>query len=154
MNTEAPSAAGVSQSSIAGRVFSANVASWLGVTLADVPTGARTYIYMSAPDTNRRSRPKAQRTMRRRRPSTTRELSPKRLTGRYSFSIEDLATFSGMEAALRADLRDSLSDALDEEIVAGDSSGQHLERTNGPDKRKAHESERPDCHRVMVNGNR
>ena len=124
-NTAAPAVTAVTQSAIAGRLFAASVAGWLGVDMPTVPTGTRSYVYLSGGHTPKFEAESAA------HDSTaatfsTRELAPKRLTGRYTFSVEDLSLFSGMESALRADLRAALADALDEEIVAGDGSGQHL----------------------------
>ena len=46
-------------------------------------------------------------------------LSPGRLQASFFYSREDRARFSGMDTALRANLSDALSDALDKQILVG-----------------------------------
>ena len=46
-------------------------------------------------------------------------LSPARLQASFFYSREDRARFRGMDAALRANLSDALSDKLDQQILAG-----------------------------------
>ena len=46
-------------------------------------------------------------------------LSPGRLQASFFYSREDRARFSGMDAALRSNLSDALSDALDKQILVG-----------------------------------
>ena len=46
-------------------------------------------------------------------------LSPVRLTGSYEFRIEDMYKLRGVEEALRRDLRASLMDAMDAQIISG-----------------------------------
>ena len=46
-------------------------------------------------------------------------LSPSRIQASFFYSREDRARFAGMDAALRQNLADALSDKLDERVVAG-----------------------------------
>ena len=47
-------------------------------------------------------------------------LSPARLQAAFFYSREDRARFAGMDAALRQNLSDGLSDGLDKQVIAGD----------------------------------
>ena len=50
-------------------------------------------------------------------------LSPSRLQAAFEYSREDRARFMGMDAALRMNLSDALSDGLDSVIISGDDEG-------------------------------
>ena len=50
-------------------------------------------------------------------------VSPKRLSARYLFRIEDAAKFAGLEDTLRSDLRNVMSDLLDQQVLNGSGTG-------------------------------
>ena len=62
----------------------------------------------------------------------TATLKPKRLTGRYRFTIEQAAQVSGIEAALRRDLAGAIEAAMCQTIVNGSTpDGNNAERVEG-----------------------
>ena len=49
-------------------------------------------------------------------------LKPKRLTGRYVFTVEQAAQVAGIEAALRRDLGDAVMAKMSDQVINGDGS--------------------------------
>lgn len=56
----------------------------------------------------------------------TESLKPKRLTGRYVWTVEQAAQVAGLEAALRKDLGDSVRASMSEQVVTGDGAGANV----------------------------
>ena len=54
---------------------------------------------------------------------STVSLKPKRLTGRYVFTVEQAAQVAGIEAALRRDLADAVMAKMSNQVINGDGSG-------------------------------
>lgn len=110
---------------ILGRVFERSVAAWLGVTMPMAAVGMRTYpVFATGAAAEMASEGAAvdadAATF------TVTNISPTRLSARYLFSIEDLATVEGLEAALRADLSMAMADQLDKQIITGDGTAPNL----------------------------
>lgn len=110
---------------ILGRVFEQSVAMWLGVTMPMASVGQRTYPVFAtgaaAEMANEGADVDADAAT-----FTVTNINPTRLSARYLFSVEDLATVEGLEAALRSDLSMAMSDQLDEQIVTGDGTAPNL----------------------------
>ena len=112
---------GVTQRSIVGRVFARTAAAFLGVSMPMVPTGDQNFPVLTAGTSAATKNPgvaqdAAAATF------TANQLGPTRLTARYLFRVEDLRRLAGMEAALRADLRDVMGEAMDATILNGQAS--------------------------------
>jgi len=56
----------------------------------------------------------------------TQTLKPKRLTGRYVWTVEQAAQVAGLEAALRRDLGDAVRAQMSEQVIAGDGVGANV----------------------------
>ena len=116
--TEAPATVTTTQQSILARVFARSATMYLGVDMASVSTGDADYPVLAtgaAPEMKLAGAVKdAQQAT-----FVVSTIAPTRLTARYLLRVEDLSRFSGMEEALRRDLRDSLSDAMDLQVLAG-----------------------------------
>ena len=54
---------------------------------------------------------------------STQSLKPKRLTGRYVFTVEQAAQVADIEQALRRDLADSVRSKMSNEVINGDGTG-------------------------------
>ena len=101
---------GVTQRTIVGRVFARTAAAFLGVSMPTVPTADQNFPVLTAGTSAATKNPgvaqdAAAATF------TANQLGPTRLTARYLFRVEDLRRLAGMEAALRADLRDVMGEA-------------------------------------------
>ena len=112
---------GVTQRSIVGRVFARTAAAFLGVSMPMVPTGDQNFPVLTAGTSAATKNPgvaqdAAAATF------TANQLGPTRLTARYLFRVEDLRRLAGMEAALRADLREVMGEAMDATILNGQAS--------------------------------
>ena len=57
---------------------------------------------------------------------TANVLTPKRVSARYLWRLEDAATLAGMEAALREDLGMTMVDRIDRQVISGDGAGANL----------------------------
>ena len=118
------------QAGVIPYVFPASAAAWLGVQQPSVPVGLAAYPVMTGPaipaspvagalsvatgvDAEGYSTAVI---------STT-SLSPRRLQAAFFFSIEDRSKLRGLEEALRMNLRDALSDGLDQFILADATDG-------------------------------
>ena len=106
------------QARIIQRVFSQSAAQFLGIDMPSVPVGTTAYPVLETGATGEpKSRGTAQDAVAATFTSST--LSPVRITARYVFAVEDAARLSGMEDALRADLRSTMSDAVDRQALTG-----------------------------------
>ena len=119
VHTPAPSTVTTTQQSILGRVFSRSAAMFLGVDMPSVAIGDADYPVLTAGVTPAMKAAGAAQDATAGTFTVT-TIAPTRLTARYLLRIEDLARFAGMEEALRRDLRDALSDAMDLQVLAGD----------------------------------
>ena len=120
--TPAPANVGQNQAAIIPGVFPMSCAAFLGIDMPTVGVGEAVYPVLTTnatvrtPDENNSAA------------DTTGSfsadvLAPSRLQAAFFYSREDRARFVGMDAALRENLSDALSDALDKQILAGDDEG-------------------------------
>ena len=114
--TDAPSTTGLRQQGIIARVFAATGAAHLGVQFPTVGVGVPLFSYLGTGNSPAFVA-KAAAADETAGTFTTKTFAPKRLTAAYRVAREDLAVFSGMETALRADLRSSLGEVLDKQII-------------------------------------
>lgn len=116
--TPAPANVGQQQAEIVPAVFPASVSAFLGIDMPTVGPGDAVYPVLTTsadvktPDENA---PAAETTG----AFSADVLSPSRLQASFFYSREDRARFAGMDAALRMNLGDALSDALDKQVLAG-----------------------------------
>lgn len=100
------------------RIFERTIARRFGITMSAVAIGTASYPYMTAgTDAEQKS------------PSTAVDagaatfametLSPRRLTARYLFQVEDTVRLPMLEETLRRDLRLAMSDKMDDQVVNG-----------------------------------
>lgn len=110
---------------ILGRVFERSIAAFLGVQMPMASVGARYYPVFSTGVT---AEMKAEAAAVDADAATfvVTNIAPTRLTARYLFSVEDLATVEGLEPALRSDLSMAMSDQLDRQILTGDGTAPNL----------------------------
>ena len=108
------------------RVFDRTDAAALGVTMPIVPSGERGYPVMTDGTT-------AAMSARGQGPDagaakfTVVNATPHRQTARYVFDLEGVAELGGLlESTLRADLRNSMGDLLDSQIIAGSGAGANV----------------------------
>ena len=118
--TTAPSTLQGNQMSIAARVFARSVTAFLGVNLPTVPAGEALYGVLSSAEVPAQTAAGAAHdagvaTF------TIAKAEPKRLTGRYLFRMEDVNKLSGMEEALRSDLRLAMQNSMDNAVLNGTS---------------------------------
>ena len=116
--TSAPGQVAQNQSAIIPGVFPMSCAAFLAVDMPTVPTGDAVYPVLT---TNADVHTPAENAA---AAETTGSfaadvLSPARLQSSFFYSREDRARFSGMDAALRSNLSDALSDGLDKQILTG-----------------------------------
>ena len=116
--TQAPGQVGQNQSAIIPGVFPMGCAAFLAVDMPVVPVGDAVYPVLT---TNADVHTPAEHAA---AAETTGSfaadvLSPARLQASFFYSREDRARFSGMDAALRSNLSDALSDGLDKQILVG-----------------------------------
>lgn len=107
-----------SQADVLARVFERSIASELGVSMPSVPMGERGYPVMLTGSTVSQQAKGGEQA------ATAGSfggfnLSPLRLTGSYEFNVEDLQLLRGLEDTLRRDLRASLQDKMDDQLVNG-----------------------------------
>ena len=115
-----PGAANVGQNqhAIIPYVFPQSAAAWLGVDMPSVPAGDAVFPVLTgtldvgtpAENTDQDETTGA---------FSSDVLTPKRLQASFFYSREDRARFATMDAALRMNLSDGLSDGLDKEIIGG-----------------------------------
>ncbi len=116
--TPAPANVGQNQATIIPGVFPQSVGVFLGVDMPSVGTGEAVYPVLTTNATVGTPAENAAQA------ETTGSfsadvLSPARLQASFFYSREDRARFMGMDIALRQNLSDALSDALDRQIVSG-----------------------------------
>ena len=104
---------------VLGRIFDGSDAAFLGVSFPSVPSGQKTYPVLTAgADGGMRSKnaviDSEEATI------VVVDVNATRASGRYVFSIEDLAHFSAeLETALRTDLSAVLADIVSDQIING-----------------------------------
>ena len=116
--TEAPSTVTTTQQSILGRVFARSATMYLGVSLESVAVGDADYPVLStgvSPEMKVAGAAKDAEEA----TFVVSTIQPTRLTARYLLRIEDLSRFAFMEESLRRDLRDSLANAMDFQVLQG-----------------------------------
>ena len=118
--TPAPSNVQANQNEIIPGVFPMSCAAWLGIDMPTVPVGDATFPVLTTNATAHAPAEGADAN------ETTGSfsadsLSPGRLQASFFYSREDRARFAGMDAALRMNLSDALSDGLDKQIISGSS---------------------------------
>ena len=116
--TSGPGNAQQDQRPIIPAVFPSSVASFLGITGQSVATGAAAVAVVStsaSPGTPAEGAEQAHSTA----AFESASLVPTRLQASLFFSVEDAARIMGLSEALRMNLSDALSDALDEQILTG-----------------------------------
>ena len=117
--TPAPANVGATQSAIVPGVFPDSVAAFLGIDMPTVGVGEAVFPVLTKNATVGTPAESAD------QDETTGSfsaevLTPARLQASFFYSREDRARFAGMDAALRQNLNEALSDGLDEQVVAGD----------------------------------
>ena len=100
------------------RVFAGGVADYLGISMPSVGSGEQVFTYMSD-GVNPEAKSKGAAVDADAAEFSTKKFDPLRLTARYLFQVEDLATLSGMESALRSDLRSAMREKMDQRIIRG-----------------------------------
>lgn len=117
--TVAPATTSTVQHPILARVFARTSAAWLGLEMPMVGVGEANFpVFTSgveAEQVDAGGTTDAVAAV-----FTPNTVLPKRLQARYRFNVEGQATMMGMESALRADLAESLGEALDKRTVAND----------------------------------
>ena len=113
---------GTAQRPILRRLFGRSILDALGVRIDSVPAGMSEWPLLTAgvaPDQVAESAQKDAV-----KPTfTTVSLKPKRLTGRYVFTVEQAAQVAGIEAALRRDLGDAVMAKMSNQVINGDGTG-------------------------------
>ena len=116
--TPAPADTGATQAPIVPGVFPMSAGAFLGVDMPTVGVGDAVFPVLATNATV--GTPAENATQAETTGSFTSDaLSPSRLQASFFYSREDRARFSGMDEALRMNLSDALSDALDKEIISG-----------------------------------
>ena len=118
--TPAPGQVSQNQSMIVPYVFPAAAATFLGVSMPTVGVGESVFPVLTKELDVRTPAENADAAETTGAFSAT-VLSPSRLQASFFYSREDRARFSGMDAALRENLSEGLSDGLDKEILRGTS---------------------------------
>ena len=116
--TPAPGDVAATQAEIIPAVFPMSCAAYLGVDMPTVPTGEAIFPVLSTSadvgvPIEGASQDETAGAF------TADVLSPGRLQASFFYSREDRARFKGMDAALRMNLSDALSDKLDQQILNG-----------------------------------
>ena len=112
--------------SIAGRVFASTASARLGVQFPTVSPGDRVFVTMATGATPGRLAKSAAAT----NPAgsfTTIKIEPGRSSAQLEFQIEDAASLANLEDAIRADLRGSLAESVDAQIIAGDGTAPNVD---------------------------
>lgn len=110
--SSAPSSVGTNQAGIMGRVFAASSLAFLGYSMPTVAIGERVYPVLTAGDA---AAPVDESAVHDAAAATftAYDLAPHRIPARYVFTVEDAASFKGLEDALKVDLRAALVEGLD-----------------------------------------
>ncbi len=110
---------GVGSAPILRRVFARSDSGFLGVSMPGVAAGAKAYPVLSAGVTATEPAKGAAVDADAVTVGASTVVTPKRVTGRVKFRIEDLATFGqDLETALREDVLAAVRDKMDAEVVA------------------------------------
>ena len=106
-------------------LFDRSIAAWLGVSMPSVPTGIKSFPILSKSLT---AGFKAEDATADESAGefTVSDASPARLTGSFRIRVEDIAKMAGMEEALRRNLRDVMSDQLDDQFLNGNGTAPNL----------------------------
>ena len=125
--TPAPADADVNKTTapITPAIFDRSVAAWLGIEMPVVATGIASFPVVS---TNLTAGPKAESATAAETEAafTVTTADPRRLTGSFRITREDVAKLSGLEESLRQNLSMVLSDALDNQLLNGDGTAPNL----------------------------
>ena len=113
----APAKVGQNQAEIVPVVFPMSAAAFLGVEMPTVAVGEAVYPVMTAPTSHASSVAEDAEVMDTTATFSADVLSPRRIQRSFTYSREDAAKFSGMDAALRTNLQDGLSDGLDYAVL-------------------------------------
>ena len=116
--TAPPANVGVNQFGIVSMLFPQGLAEFLGIEKPTVPVGEAVYPVLTAgavPAAVAKDADAAESDG----AFSANKLEPGRLQTSFRFRREDLATFRGLEDALRENLSEALSSALDDEILYG-----------------------------------
>lgn len=117
--TPAPGDTGATQAPILPAVFPGSVAAFLGVDMPSVSVGDAVYPVLTSRATvggpHKDSAEVAETTG----SFEASVLAPERLQASFLYRRTDAARFAGMSEALRMNLNDALSDALDAQVIAG-----------------------------------
>jgi len=120
--TPAPATVSINQAEILPIVFPRSAAAFLGVSQPTVPVGTRSYPLLTTGATAGTPAKKAVQAE-----STgafgVKSVNPGRIQASFFYGREDAATFRGMDASLRQNLSEALSDKLDERVIAGVEAG-------------------------------
>lgn len=112
--------------SVTARVFEGTLAGRLGISMPGVGAGQQDYPVLTGGTT---AAPVAEGSQHDAAKATfvTTSINPKRITGRYVFSVEDIAKLGGqLETVLRNDLRTVLGRQVDFQVINGDGTGQNI----------------------------
>ena len=117
--TPAPADTGATQAPILPAVFPGSVAAFLGVDMPSVAVGDAVYPVLTSRATVGGPHKDSSEVAETTGAFTADVLSPARLQASFTYRRTDAARFAGMSEALRANLNDALSDALDAQVIAG-----------------------------------
>ena len=117
--TPAPSDVGATQAPIIPAVFPGSVAAFLGVDMPSVAVGDAVYPVLTSRATVGGPHTDSTEVAETTGAFTADVLSPARLQASFTYRRTDAARFRGMSEALRQNLNDALSDALDAQVIAG-----------------------------------
>ena len=115
-----------SQASIAARIFTRSIAGRLGIPQITVPVGENGYPYLLSSTTVSMQLPSGEQ-LATAGSFAGETLSPVRLTASFEYRIEDVYRLRGVEESLRNDLRESLQDAMDDQIINGNGTAPNVE---------------------------
>ena len=123
--TPSPATVGQTLAPTVPALFDQSVAAWLGIEMPTVGAGIPGYPVVT---TNLTGGPKAKSAaaVETEGAITVTTATPKRITGAFRITREDLAILPTLETALRTNLARVLSDALDAQILNGDNQGANL----------------------------
>ena len=110
---------GTQQSTILERVFANTAAAFLGVSMPQVGVGDSSFPVFSSGATGE-LKDKGVVKDAQAATITGNVLTPKRVTARYLFRVEDAARLRGLEEAFRSDLAGTIGEAWDKIILTGD----------------------------------
>ena len=108
----------VAQRPILQRLFGAGILDALGISLQSVPPGRTEWPILTggvtASATAQETAPESVVAV-----ITEQTLKPKKLTGKYKYTVELAAEVAGMEAALRRDLKGAIGSAMSKQVLSG-----------------------------------